>query len=142
MARTTQSKVEAILGPNYDKKNNVDLTPFIETASVMIDEVVTCAADDETTLSSSLLERLECLVAAHFYHCADPTYASRSTDGASGQFMGQAAMGLDGSRYGQMAKRMDPSGCLAAMDDPDKGRASITWLGKPVSDQINYWDRN
>jgi hypothetical protein len=130
--------VQAILGPNY--ATGVSLAPFIESATDVVDGIVECAAEEDVTLTSTRLELIERWLSAHFYHCSDPVYQSRSTEGASGQFQGQSAMGYDGSRYGQMAMRLDTSGCLRANEKG--GKASFIWLGKPVSDQINYQDRD
>ena len=138
MARTVPSAVQKILGPNYAA--GADLSPFIETASAVVDGVVECAAEDDITLSSTLLEIIERWLSAHFYHCSDPVYQSRSTEGASGQFQGQSGMGYDGSRYGQMAMRIDTSGCLRASDKGATGQ--FIWLGKPPSEQINVEDRD
>ena len=138
MSRTAPSAVQAILGPNY--ATGVSLSPFIEVATAIVDDVVSCAAEDGVTLTAVKLELIERWLAAHFYHCSDPVYQSRSTEGASGQFQGQSGMGYDGSRYGQMAMRIDSSGCLRASDKGATGQ--FIWLGKPPSDQINVDDRD
>lgn len=140
MSRTVPSAVQAILGPNYDTRNNPSLTPFIDAASAMVDDVVDCAAEEGTTLTAAKLELIERWLAAHFYHCSDPTYSSRSTEGASGSFMGQGTQGIEGSRYGQMALRLDPSGCLRATEKGSNGQ--FIWLGKPPSEQIDVDDRD
>jgi len=57
----------------------------------------------------------------------DPTYRSRSTGGASGAFDGNTTMGLEGSRYGQAAIRIDVSGCLDIIDK--KKYAGTFWAG-------------
>ena len=138
MSRTVPSAVQAILGPNY--ATGVSLVPFIDAATDLVDSVAESAAGDGESLTTTRLELVERWLSAHFYHCSDPVYQSRSTEGASGQFQGQSAMGFDGSRYGQMAIRLDTSGYLRALD---KGsRPSFVWLGKPVSEQIDYLDRD
>jgi len=139
MARTTPNNVQAILGDNYD--SNIDLMPFIETATALVDEVVNCAAAKNITISSALLEKIERWLAAHFYAHADPLYQSRSTGGASASFQGQTGMGFESTVYGQTAMRLDPSGCLAYFNEFSEP-AQVLWLGKPPSEQIPYRDRN
>lgn len=141
MARTTSDAVKAILLSNYDSATNPSLTAFIDTATAMVDEVVTEATERSLTISSTLLERIEAYLSAHFYGLSDQFYTSRSTAGASGSFQGQTGMGLDATLYGQTAKRLDPTGILAGMDE-SVGYATMTWLGKAPSNQTDYVDRD
>jgi hypothetical protein len=106
----------------------------------MVDEVVTCAASRSVTLSSTLLELIERWLAAHFYAQSDQLYQSKNTGGAGASFQGQTAMGLSNTSYGQQAKMLDISGCLAAFDKGTQAR--MYWLGKPPSSQIPYSQRN
>lgn len=142
MARTTSEQVIGILisGKQYDAKTTPDLTGFIETASAVVDRVITCAGRKEVILTDALLELIERWLSAHFYAHADQLFTSKSTAGASGSFQGQTGMHLESTQYGQTAMDLDYSGCLAAIN---KGaRAGAIWLGKPVSQQINYLDRD
>jgi hypothetical protein len=127
MARTTAIAVKNILLDNYDTLKNPDLTGFIDTASALVDESVNFATERGITLSTTLQERIEAWLAAHYYAQADPLYMSKSTQGASGSFQGQSAMGLEGTRYGQQAKRLDISGGLSSFDN--NARATVLWLG-------------
>lgn len=129
MARTTVIAVKNLLLDNYDKVSNPppDLTGFIDSASALVDQVVSSATSRGITLTTTLLEIIERWLAAHYYAQADPLYMSKSTQGASGSFMGQSALGLDSTRYGQQAKRLDISGSLAAFDL--NARADLLWLG-------------
>lgn len=139
MARTNSNAVQAILGDNYD--SNIDLDPFIDTASAVVDEIEDCASERDITMSSTLLELIERWLAAHFYAHADPLYQSRSTGGASATFQGQTGMGLESTVYGQTALRLDKSGCLAYMDEKSEP-VQVIWLGKPPSEQTPYWQRD
>ena len=49
-------------------------------------------------------------------------------------------MGLDSSFYGQTAMRIDRSGMLWNIDKQQFARG--VWLGKPVSEQIPYDQRD
>lgn len=138
--RTSEPKVQGILGDNWDGSTSV--RPFIETANVLTDEVSTCAAARDITLSSALLERIECFLSAHFYAHADPLFSEKKTERASGVFqVGKAEEGgYKSTQYGKSAISLDISGCLAMFN---KGQQpTIAWLGKPPSEQTDYVDRD
>lgn len=131
--RTTSSAVEGILLRNYDGESS--LTPAMQTATILIDRVITCATRKGVTISDEEAEILERYLAAHYYGHGDQFYSSKSTSGASGSFQGQTGMGLEASQYGQTALALDPSGCLRAIN---KGATvGMVWLGKPKSSQLS-----
>lgn len=141
MSRTSSAAVQALLLRNYDGSSS--LTPFIDTASSLIDQVVTMAAAKVSpiTVTSVQAELLERWMAAHFYACQDALYTSRSTMGGSGSFqVGQPDEGFGATEYGRQAMAMDYSGSLKQLSK--KKRAVAVWLGKPPSQQIDYEDRN
>ena len=139
MVRTTPTAVEAILLDNFLGSATGLLTPFIFTASVLVDAVSVCATARGVALSSDQLERIEALLAAHFYGHADQFYTQKQTQSASGSFQGRFDLGLNGSQYGQSAMLMDTSRCLASMNSG--GRITFTWLGKVFRDSIDYVNR-
>lgn len=140
--RTTSAAVQALMlpGKDYDTENAPSLTGFIATASVIVDRAVTCASNRGITISDTESELMERWVAAHAYCMSDPTYASKSTQGASASFTGQTGMHLEQTRYGQTAMDLDPSGCLARVGK--QKFAYTAWLGLPESGQTDYEDRN
>lgn len=138
MARTTSTLVQGLLKTDYDGSS--DLTPYIDTASSVMDDVVVCAARKGKTLSNAKLEIVERWLSAHFYCVMDGKYTSKSTSGASGSFQGSSKEGFESTTYGQQATRLDPSGCLANIQDTQV--ATGLWLGKPPSQQIPYSQRN
>lgn len=138
MARTSSGEVQGILGSDYDSGRS--LVPFINSANLFVSRVSTCATNKGVTLSSSELQDIEAWVAAHLYCMSDRTYASRSTLGASGAFHGQTGMRFEFTPYGQTAMSLDPSGCVAALGNAK--RATMSWLGKPPSEQTDYVDRD
>lgn len=140
MPRTTPQAVKGVLQRDYDTINNPSLTPYIDTAAVIVSRVATCATTKGVTLSSAELELIERWLAAHFYAVSDKPYTNNTTADASAAYNGQTAMGLDATLYGQQAKAIDYSGCLAAITS--RVRASAAWLGKPPSSQIDYIDRD
>lgn len=151
-ARTDPAHVQAILVKDYDAVNQVDLTPYIATASAVVDRVVSDAqtkknitlsdgphlvAGDSIGTEAELIERW---LAAHFYAVSDKPYTQKSTDKASASFNGQTAQGFEATLYGQMAMRVDWSQCLRNLDQQQRARG--VWLGKPPSQQIDYDQRN
>lgn len=144
MARTTETAVKGVLrlgseGGDYDDANNPDLSPYIDSASLIVDRLVTRASNKGFTLTTNEKEMIERWLAAHSYVMSDQTYASRSTSRASASFHGQTGMGLDASKYGQYAKALDPSGCLATLFYGK--RAGGFWLGKTDSEKLDYEQR-
>lgn len=140
MARTTPILVKGILGGDYDEGLSPSLSPYIDTASMVIDQVVVCAVAKGVALTDLQLEMIERWLSAHCYTCMDPSYLEKQTQSARGRFFGTSGLGLDGSRYGQMAKRLDFSGCLASIDKPSRPR--MDWLGLVLSEQTDYEDRD
>ena len=130
--RTTPGAVQEILGSNYDSINCPSLKPYIDSASAVIDRVITCAADKGITHTVAELRLMEMWVAAYLYTISDPIYKSKATADASATFADRSFL--------DPAKMLDPSGCLNSV--MASNRASLDWLGKPISEQIDYVDRN
>ena len=138
----------AILTPGGDYDANPEvgsapsLTPFIDTANVVVTRVAACALRKGITLSAAELELIERWLAALYYCQSDKPYASRSTAGASGSFHGQTGMYLTSTLYGQTALNIDSSGCLDAIANGPRKTATASWLGKAPSEQTDYMDRD
>lgn len=134
--RTTSVAVQTVLNPNdYDATRSLDA--YIETASAIVDQVVTCAASKGITINAELIERW---LAAHMYQMSDPGYTSRSTANKSGSFRGTTTNKFDATLYGQTAQNVDVSGCLTAIGL--RQVASIFWGGKTDGDKQTYEERN
>lgn len=129
--RTNAGAVIEILGNNYDSINCPPMKPYLDTASVIIDRVVTCATGKGLTHTVIELRLMEMWVAAYLYTINDPIYKSKSTADASATFMDRS--------YLDAAKMLDNTGCLNAV--MAGSRASLDWLGKPLSEMIDYVDR-
>jgi hypothetical protein len=123
--RTNSNLVEGILGTEYDGETS--LLPYIETASVTVNRVAQLASARNMGLSKAELELIERWLSAHCYVMMDPAYKQRTTEGASGGFMGQDGKGFEASRFGQHALRLDWSGSLEAIDKRKIAKAA--WLG-------------
>lgn len=136
MARTTPLAVENLLLKDYDSRNRPSLSPFIDSATVIVDRVVTCATSKGITLTTAEKELIERWLAAYLYTRSDPIYQSKSTDGASASFVTDP---VDPERYRAGAAAVDYSGCLLNIL---KGQtAGAVWLGKRPSAQTAYVDR-
>lgn len=138
--RTTSALVIEILDRNYNTRDAPSLTPFIAAANSLVNRVRTCAREKSLALSTTELELLERWLAAHMYCQADRTYRQKSTGKASGAFDGITKDGLESTMYGQTALRIDYSGCLRQIHTG--ASATVIWLGKPPSEQIDYADRD
>lgn len=140
--RTTNEKVIAVLsgGGDYDTLAMPDITPYVETASAVIDMVVECAARKFRTVTDVVLELMERWLGAHFYAVSDKPYSQRQTLRASGTFHGQTGMHLEATLYGQTALVLDTTGCLNNISN--NSRAYAFWGGKPWADALPWWMRN
>lgn len=136
---TTATLVKGMLGPMYSPK--LALTSPIRTAGVIMTRVLACAARKGVTIDSATADEMETALAAHVYQLMDPGYTSRSTLSASGSFEGRTDKRLEGTKFGQLALTLDPSGCLELVNNPAK-QASVTWLGKPSSEAKTHEQRN
>ena len=142
MSRTTEAAVKGILLRDYDSVNLPSLTPFIDTATLIVDGISTYATNNGPAVSAAQLEIVERWLSAHFFKMSDRPYKQKSTAGSSASFDGNTGMGFDATLYGQMAKRLDPTGYLKQQDAMNSTRGSLTGAGKPPSEQVAYWDRD
>lgn len=140
MPRTNDAAVKAILNRDYDTRNNPSLSGYMESADAIVDDVVSCASQKSVTIDTTRAELLARWITAHMYCLSDRLYMSRSTAGASGSFSVPTGLGLESTPYGQMALRLDPSGCLENIDKNQT--ASALWLGKTPSESIPYNQRD
>jgi hypothetical protein len=106
--RTSSGAVQGVLGPNWDGKTS--LTPFMASASSVVDRVATCAQKKGYPLSASELELIERWLSAYYYAKVDPLYISKTTGQASANFQRKTGDGFDSNEYGQAAVNMDVSG--------------------------------
>jgi hypothetical protein len=123
--RTNSNAVAGILTRDWDGETS--LIPYIQSANAMVNRVASIAPQRGIALSNSELELIERWLSAHFYCCSDQPLAQKTTDGAAGQFQGKTEDGLCGTKYGQMAVRLDISGVLNALDK--RLVAKGAWLG-------------
>lgn len=133
MARTTAEKVGKVIEVDPE----VDLDPFIEAATLLVDEVCVPFGHSEARLTV-----IETWLAAHFYGVFDhETQVAQEWIGAAigTQYRGKAELGLNLTKQGQQAMILDTGGGLAKVNaqaqnpDVSLGLAAtqIMWLGNP-----------
>lgn len=140
MSRTTSQAVRAVLNEDYDTLNEPTLSPYIDTASAVVDDVVSCYNEQGLTISAARQELLERWLAAHFYQQSDKGYAAKSSDRASATFQGQTAMYLESTLYGQTVLVLEPKGCLKTAAVGAVAAGGL-WLGRNQPEQTDYEDR-
>lgn len=140
MARTNAQAVQGILLKDYDNVDKPSLSPFIDTASSIVDDLVSAAGDRGITVSAAKAELIERWLAAHCYVQSDQTFAEKETERASAAYHGVTGMRLESSKYGQTALAIDTSGILNSLSSGMTVRA--LWLGKPPSQQVPYHNRD
>lgn len=133
MARTDATLIGTIIAVNPD----LSLTGPIRAANVLVNNVVTCAAENDTTLTDETLQEMETFLAAHIYAFRDPQYVQKQTEKSSATFQVRVGLRLDSTQWGQMALALDTSGCLSKFNTGSKTVGGF-WAGKPVSEQIEY----
>lgn len=137
MPRTTDTLVRGIAEVDED----IDLTPFIATASRLIDKVVAPNTTDDLT-------DLESWLSAHFYHVLSPQSNVDQVGSTGGtvrqQYDSKVDLALNVTKYGQQAMVLDTTGSLAAWNQSiTKGgarRMKVVYLGKSADDMLEYED--
>jgi hypothetical protein len=135
MPRTTDELVRSII----DLDEDFDTTPFITDAAALVDEV--CGP----YYGEDKLTRIETWVAAHFCAIRAPRKTQLSVGGAiTNMYESKVDLGLNLTRYGQQALRLDTGGYLAALDNalkdvkkflPGGGKKmSMKWIGQDPVD--------
>ncbi len=119
--RTT---VEAV-GKIIEVEDAIDLAPFIETASALVDTVVAKASE---TLPSERLELIERYLAAHCYTLRKPRPTSETAGSVSISYQSKVDLNLATSHYGQMAMTLDTSGVLRNLAK-NRRQGKVVWLG-------------
>lgn len=134
MARTDADAIGGII----KVKAGDDLTPFIDVANMLVNIVCVPTGYDETE-DLEQLTLIETWLAAHFYSIYKPRRLIEQVDQIRQQIESKVDIGLNVTRHGQMAMRIDTNGGLAALDNTNSGgagggnpvvpRRGIVWLG-------------
>lgn len=120
--RTTSDAVEEIV----ETEVTISLTPFIEIASAMVDELLVDAGYGDT-----YLELIERWLSAHFYSIRDMKRASEQVKTLRESFQYKVDLYLAVTVYGQQVLALEYKGILAALQKriQDGTRPGMTWLG-------------
>lgn len=110
MPRTTALAVGGII----DVDAGDDLTPYIETANLLVTDVCTSSG-----YSSAKLELIERWLASHAYDVNRPREQAEAVNpGPSVSYERvKVDLGLHNTKYGQMAMFLDTAGNLAALQN-------------------------
>lgn len=123
----------ALVGGIIEVDDDIDLTPFIDVANVLVTEC--CSADD---YDANRLKLIETWMAAHCYSIRDMRVEAEGASGMREKLQSKVDLGFDTSHYGQMAMRLDTAGGLAALNKKSKegGKVTvgITWCGTPETE--------
>lgn len=134
--RTTADAVSKIIEVDED----ADLTPFIETASSLVDELL----EPLGTMTDAKLELIERWLSAHYYAIHTPRAASEYATGVGESIETRVDLGLNVTRYGQQALILDTSGKLAQLQDnvtgKPKRKIGARWMGNPTEKNASYGD--
>lgn len=136
MPYTNSAAVEAICPK---KQSSDSFTPFIEAANVIV--VAVCVPNGYTDPQLELIERW---LSAHCYSIMRNQQRFRSAGKVQEALDSKVDLGLDQTRYGQMAKNMAFKGDLAAWDNTLKSvktelpgadyTIGMQWLGTDEED--------
>jgi hypothetical protein len=134
------SAVEGIVANDDD----TDLTTFIEAANSLVTDCCGTAGYTDTKL-----ELIERWLSAHFFCVFSPRAIEEQASSVRERFENKVDLGLDLTRYGQQAKRLDTAGGLALADRLAKeGKrafvAGMSWLGHKEDEAIsdNTWNED
>lgn len=104
--RVTEAEVQAIMEDYPD-----DLEPFIELATLMVDEELA-----DRGMTASRLKQIEKWLAAHFAATMTPLTTQEAAGSVSQSLQrGSPGQGLMATQYGQQAVSLDVSGRLRAL---------------------------
>ena len=123
MARVQTADVKKIIATEL-----VDLSVFIQTATVQVDEIAALG-----TLSAAVLKEIERWLAAHYAAMRVRQDVKVTMGDASHTYAGKTGMGLQSTRYGQQAVLLDTSGTLA---NAGRRQASMTYMGASAVDGV------
>jgi hypothetical protein len=113
--RVTHTEVVAIISTSI-----TDVTPFIDSANVIIDSVI----EATDSVSDEVLKEMELWLAAHLVAVREGVPQAEKTGDAQVTYQGKTGMGLMATTYGQQVLLLDPTGRFAERGTGKK-RASI-----------------
>jgi energy-converting hydrogenase Eha subunit H len=133
MARTTLAAVNKII--QYDSTNVPDPQLMIDSASLMVTNVIGSALDAST---AELVERY---LAAHLIAISDPRIQSEQVKTIQASYQVRLSDGLGITHFGSTAMMLDSSGKLAVWNNKVvKGmvKFDLFWAGKAGDTDVTY----
>lgn len=124
--RTSEAEVKAIVETDV----TISLTPFLAVAASLVDVI----AEQSASPDEDRLTLIETWLAAHFYCQRDVRSKVEKAGPVSQEYESIVALGLNNTRYGQMAVILDTSGYLSSLLGATAGRprrtVGVYWAGK------------
>ncbi len=135
--RTNAAAVKKII--EVDDTAVPDLDPFIEVASMLVDEIITTVEGGYTSPQAELIERW---LAAHFYAVRDNRIDTEKAGPVSQKNQFRVGLNLNVTIYGQQAMVIDFKGGLAIINKKAEQGLRTTigllWAGtEPDNSVIN-----
>jgi len=133
MARTTLAAVNKII--QYDSTNVPDPQLMIDSASLMVTNVI------GTALDASTAELVERYLAAHLIAISDPRIQSEQVRSLQQSYQVRLSDGLGITHFGSTAMMLDSSGKLAVWNNKVvKGmvKFDLFWAGKAGGTDVTY----
>lgn len=133
MARTTLAAVNKII--QYDSTNVPDPQLMIDSASLMVTNVI------GTALDASTAELVERYLAAHLIAISDPRIQSEQVKTIQASYQVRLSDGLGITHFGTTAMMLDSSGKLAVWNNKVvKGmvKFDLFWAGKAGDTDVTY----
>lgn len=106
---------------------DINTTPFIETANVFINDLLSTEIS-EGTVSAAVLRQMELWLAAHFVSIRDKPVKSEKAGDGQVTYAVQEGKGLDATPYGQQVKAIDPTGKMATVGGKTAKLETIDFL--------------
>lgn len=128
--RTTADLVKEIIDADVlTEMGCISFDGPLKAANMMVTKWCLCGENDDDALAE-----IERWLAAHFAFIIKPYNQMEQAGSVMQQIETKVDLGLDVTRYGQMAKRLDACGGLAAWDEQVKNPGGfrppgVTWLG-------------
>lgn len=111
MPRTTVSDVQEIISTDLPDSS---VSAWISVANELVDDI----ADERPGIDAGRLEKIERLAAAHLLSSQDQRIESASRETASVTYQGDTGMNFQGTKHGQAAIGLDPTGVLSGAGKP------------------------
>jgi len=109
---------------------------FIATAHALVVERL-----DGYSVGEGLLKIVETYLSAHFACITYPQAVFESVGKLQNSFSMKIALGFDQTRFGQQAKKIDPTNQLKKADKSKVVNFSVSWLGMTDDEKIDFRER-